>query len=126
MSSGTKASVKTRDSKTGKSPSHASETSNPLLINAPIDQIYSLQRTVGNREVERLLKSGVMQAKLRVNEPGDIYEQEADRLADQVMATPAHPALNGAPPRIQRLSKQSNVLGYGAGQRPRGKRLGRN
>ena len=49
-----------------------------------------------------------LQTKLTVNEPGDIYEQEADRIADQVMATPAHPAVSGAPPRIQRFSGQSN------------------
>ena len=35
-------------------------------------------------------------------------EQEADRVADQVMAVPAHIAVNGAPPRIQRFSGQSN------------------
>jgi hypothetical protein len=52
----------------------------------------------------------VIQAKLKVNEPGDIYEQEADRVADQMMAVPAHPAIKGAPPRIQRLSRQSNGL----------------
>ena len=49
-----------------------------------------------------------LQTKLKVNEPGDIYEQEADRIADQVMATPAHPAVSGAPPRIQRFSGQPN------------------
>ena len=49
-----------------------------------------------------------LQTKLKVNEPGDIYEQEADRIADQVMATPAHPAVSGALPRIQRFSGQSN------------------
>jgi hypothetical protein len=42
--------------------------------------------------------------------PGDVYEQEADRIADQVMATPAHHAVSGAPPRIQRFSGQSNRL----------------
>jgi hypothetical protein len=245
MSSSTKASVETRESKTGNSPSHANKTNVSGLINSPIDQIFVLQRMVGNREVERLLKSGViqdkltigqagakpvfrpqtaaqpsapairaklkvrepddkvqqeadqvaeltengdgsispfaaaqsrrpvgnlqrlygnqpvlqmrkgsdvppaasvplrpgesgilqrrcacggaagmsgeceecskkrrlgLQAKLKVNEPGDIYEQEADRIADQVMATPAHPAINGAPPRIQRFSGQSNGL----------------
>jgi hypothetical protein len=47
-----------------------------------------------------------LQTKLKVNEPGDIYEQEADRVADQVMATSAHHAVNDAPPRIQRLSGQ--------------------
>ena len=54
-------------------------------------------------------KNGLgLQTKLKVNEPGDIYEQEADRIADQVMATPAHHAVNSAPSRIQRFSNQSN------------------
>jgi Domain of unknown function (DUF4157) len=47
-----------------------------------------------------------LQSKLRINEPGDIYEQEADRIADQVMAVPAHAAVSGTPPRIQRFAKQ--------------------
>jgi hypothetical protein len=49
-----------------------------------------------------------LQTKLKINEPGDIYEQEADRIADQVIATPAHHAVSGASPRIQRFSGQSN------------------
>ena len=49
-----------------------------------------------------------LQTKLKVNEPGDIYEQEADRIADQVMAPSAHPAASVAPPRIQRFSGVSN------------------
>lgn len=48
-----------------------------------------------------------LQTKLTINEPGDAYEQEADRIADQVMAAPVHSAISGAPPRIQRLSGQS-------------------
>jgi hypothetical protein len=48
-----------------------------------------------------------LQPKLTVNEPGDSYEQEADRIADQVLAMPAHPAMSGAPPRIQRFAGQS-------------------
>ena len=47
-----------------------------------------------------------LQTKLKVNEPGDIYEQEADLIADQMMATPAHQAVGGAPPRIQRFAGQ--------------------
>ena len=49
-----------------------------------------------------------LQTKLKVNDPGDIYEQEANRIADQLMATPAHSVVSGAPPRIQRFSGQSN------------------
>jgi hypothetical protein len=48
-----------------------------------------------------------LQTKLQINEPGDVYEQEADRVAEQVLAKPAGPNLSGAPPRIQRLSRSS-------------------
>jgi len=50
-----------------------------------------LQRTIGNQAVHRLLQiqtgSGlrVLQTKLVVNTPGDIHEQEADRLSEQIM-----------------------------------------
>ena len=156
-----------RAGKAGNSSSQANRTNVPALTNSPIDQISFLQRTVGNREVDRLLKSGVIQAKpaaarsvaeavfqpsvralwlrpgeggilqrkcacgrgagmsgeceecakkrrsglrtkLKVNQPGDIYEQEADRMADLVLAAPAHPGVGGAPLRIQRFSGQSN------------------
>ena len=49
-----------------------------------------------------------LQTKLRINEPGDIYEQEADRVAEQVLAKPACPHVSGASPRIQRFSGQSS------------------
>ena len=41
-----------------------------------------LQRTYGNRHLQRLI-----QAKLKISHPGDKYEQEADRVAEQ-MAMP--------------------------------------
>jgi Domain of unknown function (DUF4157) len=47
-----------------------------------------------------------LQTKLTVNEPGDSYEQEADRMADQVLATPMHSVISGPPPHIQRSSGQ--------------------
>jgi len=49
-----------------------------------------------------------LQTKLKVNEPGDIYEQEADRIADQVLATPVHPGVSDPPPRIQCVSGHLN------------------
>jgi len=48
-----------------------------------------------------------VQTKLEVNEPGDRYEQEADRIADQVLATPTNLAASGAPPGIQRYIGQA-------------------
>ena len=48
--------------------------------------MMQLHQTYGNRYVQRLLNSKVVQAKLTVNAPGDIYEQEADRIADEVIS----------------------------------------
>lgn len=55
--------------------------------------MLQLQRTIGNRAVGKLLtKTGprsVIQAKATVGTAVDKYEQEADRVAQQVMNTPA-------------------------------------
>jgi hypothetical protein len=48
--------------------------------------LLALQRTHGNRYVQRVV-SGI-QAKLKISQPGDMYEQEADRVADAVMRMP--------------------------------------
>lgn len=64
-------------------------------------QLYSgappgmLQRQLGNTGVHAWLAGQQIQAKLRVGQPGDQYEQEADRVAEQVMRMPA--------PKVQRL-----------------------
>lgn len=50
----------------------------------------------------RLLRSGSVQAKLVINEPGDRFEQEADRVARDVMRMPSP----NAPPLIQRACKE--------------------
>jgi hypothetical protein len=47
-----------------------------------------------------------MQPKLTISASRDRLEQDADRIADQVLALPAHPTVRGAPPRIQRVSGQ--------------------
>lgn len=49
------------------------------------EMILRLQRTAGNQAVQRLIRSGVLQAKLKIGQPHDMYEQEADRVAEQVM-----------------------------------------
>ena len=45
--------------------------------------MLALQQTHGNRYVQRVIAG--IQAKLVVGQPGDKYEQEADRVADEVM-----------------------------------------
>ena len=49
----------------------------------PVPPLLRLQRAVGNHGVGQ-----VLQAKLTVNRPGDVYEQEADHVADAVMQMP--------------------------------------
>jgi uncharacterized protein YukE len=109
MSASTQALLTTRESRTGKTGNALAQAKKPKLSppkSSSIDQISLLQRTVGNREVERLLKSGVSQSKLKVNEPGDIYEQEADRFSHQVLTAPTHAPVGGTAPRIQRVAGQ--------------------
>lgn len=52
--------------------------------------ILSLQRTVGNRAVRRM-----MQTRPAISTPGDAYELEADHVAEQVMRTPDGASHNG-------------------------------
>lgn len=49
-----------------------------------VRDVQVLQRTVGNQEATRLLQP-VLQAKLQLGPAGDRYEQEADRVANQVV-----------------------------------------
>ena len=66
--------------------------------------VLQLQRTIGNRAVGQLLSGigaaqrepadhgSLIQAKLTINPPGDVYEQEADRVAGQVVDRINQPA----------------------------------
>jgi peptidoglycan hydrolase-like protein with peptidoglycan-binding domain len=57
---------------------------------------------MGNQAAQRLLRTGVIQPKLTVNQPGDRFEQEADRVASEVMRMPDSQGTR-RPPQIQRL-----------------------
>ena len=48
-----------------------------------------------------------LQRKLTIGASNDPLEQEADRVADQVMAAPAHSEMSSTPLRIQRYSSQA-------------------
>ena len=67
-------------------PSHTLRASAAETARVSPHPIFRLQKTIGNRAVQRLLKSWALQAKLAVSQPGDIYEQEADRVADLVIS----------------------------------------
>ena len=63
-----------------------------------------LQRAVGNRVLNSLLRSRTIQPKLTISQPDDEYEREADRVADRVMRMPdpTTNAVRSAPAQIQR------------------------
>ena len=61
----------------------------PSAQGCGVRSVVGLQRTIGNRAVQGVLQAKLqIQAQLEVSEPGDFYEQEADRVADQVMSMP--------------------------------------
>ncbi|MBE9571710.1 MAG: DUF4157 domain-containing protein, partial [Proteobacteria bacterium] len=62
--------------------------------------LLALQRTHGNRYVQRVVAG--IQAKLKVGQPGDVYEQEADRVAEQVMRMPE--------PEVQRQAEEEELI----------------
>ena len=55
------------------------------------------------------------QAKLRINEPGDAYEQEADRVAEQVMRMPAGEVRAGGYDKAARPVIQRRAMGGAEG-----------
>src|SRR5262249_45392120 len=77
-----------RNSQTA-SPPHAARASSRAKSPPPI--------SISNQAMQRRM----IQTKLTVNQPGDRFEREADRVADQVLRMP-DPTL-GSPPRIQRM-----------------------
>ena len=70
-----------------------------------------LQRAIGNRQVERLLKSDANQVKLKIGEVGDVYEQEADEISEEVTKTPEPQPRRTAPWRGGGDQRDSQQLG---------------
>lgn len=69
--------------------------------------LIGLQQSLGNQAMLRWLEAGGIQAKLRVSQPGDADEIEADRVAESLVSqspgTRVAPAI-GSSPRIQRAA----------------------
>ena len=90
---------KTGDNKT-LTPAKGSSTFHNRINNLNKDSqgsIFHLQRTIDSQAVQSLIKSGegfdfakigILQPKLKVSQPGDAYEQEADRVAEHVIKMP--------------------------------------
>lgn len=74
-----------------------------------VDMILQLQKTAGNRAVQKLIKLGALQAKLRIGQPNDIYEQEADRVAEQVMKMPESKVQSQPAQKIPLIQRQQTL-----------------
>jgi LysM repeat protein len=72
----------------------------------PGDMLY-LQRTVGNRAVNRLV-----QAKLKIGQPGDAYEREADQVSERVMRMPEDETVNVSQTAGQQKPKDESQSQY--------------
>lgn len=88
--------------------------------------VLQLQRTIGNRAVGQLLSGigaaqrepadhgSLIQAKLTINPPGDVYEQEADRVAGQVVdrinQPASQPAGQGQAVQRQEVPEEEELL----------------
>lgn len=51
--------------------------------------VQDVQRSAGNRAAQRLIAQRAVQAKLTVGPVDDVYEREADRMAEAVMSSPS-------------------------------------
>ena len=63
-----------------------------------VQSLLRLQRLYGNQFVQRTIAQHAIQTKLQIGQPGDIYEQEADRVAEKVVQMPE--------PQVQRQPEE--------------------
>lgn len=85
----------------------------PSVPDHPAPSLLRLQRTIGNQAVQRL------QAKLTVSTPGDIHEQEADRVAEQVMRMPDAEVAGLSGSGGEKLQKKCAPCAGGGGSCPK-------
>ncbi len=84
----------------------------PTRAESPMARV---QQAHGNQGMLRLLGGGVLQKKLTVNQPGDVYEQEADRVAEQVMCMP-DPAATPDMAAVASMNSRSSLQRCSCGQ----------
>jgi Domain of unknown function (DUF4157) len=84
---------------------------------APHDSIIQLQQTIGNQAVQMIMRSNdrndskktSIQARLKISHPGDVYEQEADRVAEQVMRMSDSVHVDFATSREERIDRKCSM-----------------
>jgi hypothetical protein len=104
-----------------------SATSDAQLVQRAVDgpssklrsrDVLALQRTVGNRAVQRRLSTPKIQTKLTVGAAHDPLEQEADTVAEQVVGSaPIEPQASATQPAVQRLTVTPSIQRKGGAGR---------
>lgn len=69
----------------------------PQRPRTPNDSVLDLHATLGNRAVQRLFASGLIQARLDIGRVNDAFEQEAERVAGQITGEDAPVVDEGEP-----------------------------
>lgn len=79
----------------------------PTGTKAAVPASAPVRKRAGNQQMQRLLQAREIQPKLTVNQPGDRFEHEADRVAETVMRMPDSGAKivrhSSEPPSVQRM-----------------------
>jgi hypothetical protein len=75
------------------------------------NSLVDLQRVIGNQGLQRMLAQNKIQAKLTVGAADDVYEQEADRVAKDVMsnASTAESVQRAAPEEDELARKRADI-----------------
>ncbi len=55
---------------------------------SPAEKVLHLQKTIGNRAVTRLIRSGALQTRMKIGPANDMREKEAKRVANEVVTKP--------------------------------------
>jgi hypothetical protein len=98
------------DAKLGPQPEAPRPSRKPIAQRAttqvPTAPEVARASSLGNQSLQQLMKTHALQTKLTISSPSDLYEQEADRVAGQIMQTslPAEQSLSHEPE--QELSRQ--------------------
>ena len=67
------------------------------------NQIQQLHSSIGNQAVQKLFEQGSIQEKLKIGNANDKYEQEADRVAEQIMNMPEQAV-------VQRKAEENELI----------------
>jgi hypothetical protein len=78
-----------KSKQTGREPKAVPRTRSTTNVEPGAHPVLQLQQQAGNQAMQQLLRSGMIQAKLAISQPGDPEEQEADATADRIMRSHA-------------------------------------